>query len=826
MISSLEKPMSVASADMDGITGRDGLQNLELLHPVKESSGSVCFTAAPARERPSLFILGTRGIPAAHGGFETFAERFAVHMVTQGWDVTVYCQKAVSPGTGRDGSIDVDTWRGVRRITIAVAGSGARSTVLFDWRCIRHARRLTGVFLVLGYNTACFLPMLRNRAHAVITNMDGIEWRRAKWSFPARAWFFLNERLACFVSTALIADHPEIATHLARHGKNEKITMIPYGADRIENAPTASLQLYGLEPERFVVSIARIEPENSILELVRAFVRRQRSYSMVCVGPFDPEASRYHRRISEAASGAVLFPGAIYDKPTIAALRRHALAYVHGHTVGGTNPSLVEALGAGSAVVAHRNRFNQWTAGPDQFYFSTEDECDRVFQRLSDDADAVNRARSAAVRRYQTAFTWDGILTAYRDLCERLHRVGAAGVLAAFVGLFLVAQLRPAHAEYLLGPGDKLEITVSGSPGRHVTIDADGKISMPQVGSIGLAGLSTTAAEGAIRNRYGSPGSGEEPDVILQVQEYRPFYIDGDVAKPGAYPYHPNMTVREAVALAGGLELVGSRAGESPFFRRVELRRDYETLAIDRLRLRLRQISINAELSGQSKVNFDNVEKASVPAAIFNEFVDAERHEVAQRQDNYTAQIASMQASLNDAQENLNALTALLHLQDNGAKMEQQQVAVTRANVANGAMPQTRIAEVERYLANAQNRYGTTQAQVWTAAVNVSEMKHKLTEAEGSHKAALLREAGETKATLAKIASRIEAVAEEFAVAGGAQSGPSGDRPHISVYRKHDGAVKKRSASFDDDISAGDVVEIYMVPGDVLGLAAARSVRP
>ncbi len=283
---------------------------------------------------------------------------------TGGWNVTVYCQRDVPAGSLLDGKMDDDQWCGIRRVFITVAGGGPRSTMIFDWRCVLHARTQPGLPLILGYNTACFLLLLRWHGRTVVTNMDGIEWKRRKWSVPAKIWFFMNEVIGCMTSQVLIADHPEIHAHLKRRGVARKLVMIPYGADRIVHASPEHLKQYGLVPNGFVVSIARIEPENSTLEIVRAFSRQRRRYLLVCLGKLDPLRNSYHREVMMAAGKQVLFPGAIYDKMTIRSIRRHALAYIHGHTVGGTNPSLVEALGAGNAIVAHRNKFNLWTLVP------------------------------------------------------------------------------------------------------------------------------------------------------------------------------------------------------------------------------------------------------------------------------------------------------------------------------------------------------------------------------------------------------------------------------------------------------------------------------
>ena len=129
-------------------------------------------------------------------------------------------------------------------------------------------------------------------------------------------------------------------------------------------------------------TVCRIEPENSLLEIVRAFSSKRRNRKLVVLGKFD-QANAYHNAVRAAASDEVLFPGPIYDQAVLASLRSHVRLYCHGHTVGGTNPSLVEALGAGCPVLAQNNRFNTWVAGPDQFYFDDEASCAALFDSLA-----------------------------------------------------------------------------------------------------------------------------------------------------------------------------------------------------------------------------------------------------------------------------------------------------------------------------------------------------------------------------------------------------------------------------------------------------------
>lgn len=350
-------------------------------------------------------ILGIRGVPASHGGFETFADYFARHLVKHGWDVTVYCQEE------GDAPPYESTWEGVRRVHLSVSAKGSKGSVIFDGRAALHAAREPGLVLTLGYNTAFFNILFRLKGITNIMNMDGIEWKRAKWSKPVQLWFWLNEHIGCRVAHHLVADHPEMKKHLQRNVRESKITVSAYGAESITEADSSLLAPYQLESREFCTIIARPEPENSILEMVKAFSAKKRGVKLVVLGNFLPDVA-YHTQVKAAASEEVVFPGAIYDKLTVAALRFHSLLYLHGHTVGGTNPSLLEALGAGNAVLAHNNRFNRWVADAGARYFTTSEECAALLDRLlSDEGKTELLEMSAASRkRHEEAFQWEHIL--------------------------------------------------------------------------------------------------------------------------------------------------------------------------------------------------------------------------------------------------------------------------------------------------------------------------------------------------------------------------------------------------------------------------------
>lgn len=354
-------------------------------------------------------ILGTRGVPAAHGGFETFAEHLAPYLVERGWRVTVYCQE---DGTG---PVFEDEWRGVRRVRMPVATGGAAGTIVFDWKSTVHAAGEKGLVLTLGYNTAVFCALYRLRGLKNVINMDGVEWRRQKWGKVAKTWFWLNDWAGCWLGNHLVADHPEIKKHLSTRVAAGKVTMIPYGSDRVDGADAGLIASYGLEPGAYAILIARAEPENSILEVVRAWSRQPRGCKLVVLGKYEPDHA-YQCAVKAAASDEVVFPGAIYDKAVVQALRFHARFYVHGHQVGGTNPSLVEALGAGNAVLAHDNPYNRWVAGEGGVYFPDEDGCAQRIEALLGDAAELAQRQAASRARHAEAFTWEKVLGDYGTL--------------------------------------------------------------------------------------------------------------------------------------------------------------------------------------------------------------------------------------------------------------------------------------------------------------------------------------------------------------------------------------------------------------------------
>ena len=354
-------------------------------------------------------IIGARGVPATHGGFEVFAEQLSLHLVSKGWQVVVYCQEEGNEPPWRD------EWRGVERIHIPVRQRGPLGTIVFDWLTIRDVVRYKDLCVTCGYNTAVFCARLRLHGIQNIISMDGIDWLRSKWGIAAKTWLWLNERAACWLGNHLIADHPEIKKHLSTRVYPEKITTIVQGAEPVGQVSETPLEQWGLNSRNYFTLIARPEPENSILEIVQGFSKKPRGMKLLVLGNYNRNDA-FQRKVLDIASDEVIFAGAIYDKDVVQSLRSHCTAYFHGHQVGGTNPSLVEAMAASNAVIAHDNRFNRWVLGESGCYFSDAESLSCALEYILSKQDVLETMRAKSYQRYKEEFTWPHIL----KQCEEL----------------------------------------------------------------------------------------------------------------------------------------------------------------------------------------------------------------------------------------------------------------------------------------------------------------------------------------------------------------------------------------------------------------------
>jgi glycosyltransferase involved in cell wall biosynthesis len=364
-----------------------------------------------SRRPVRLAILGTRGIPARYGGFETFAEEISIRLVQRGIDVTVYCEAG-------EGTLPAEH-RGVRLVHVSAVRLGPLTTILFDLRCLWHARRGHDVVYMLGYGAAPFCMLPRLWGSTVWLNVDGVEWARAKWGRVARFYFKLMEAFSMWSPSRVIADAEAIRDHLlARHRSPRPISVIAYGATLVEDAPDPSpLSEWGLRPDEFFLIVCRLEPENHVLEMLRGFAASGSRRALVVVGNHRMDTP-YVRELLTVQDPRIHFVGTVYDQVKLRALRHHAFAYCHGHSVGGTNPSLLEALGCGNAVLAHDNAFNREVARDAAVYFASPEDFTKRLAALESSLEARAAMRRRAHEILRACYTWERIAEQYLELLE------------------------------------------------------------------------------------------------------------------------------------------------------------------------------------------------------------------------------------------------------------------------------------------------------------------------------------------------------------------------------------------------------------------------
>lgn len=354
-------------------------------------------------------ILGSRGIPNAYGGFEQFAQYLATGLVQRGHTVAVY-QSSAHP-------YEQPTFENVQliRINDPEPRIGTAGQFLYDLRSNRDARnRNFDVLYHLGYTSDSVWGAVwpRNTLHVV--NMDGLEWKRSKYSKKVQRFLRWAEKKAVRHAHHLIADSEGIQQYLKQtYGASS--TFIPYGAAVPAPQDEKALAPYGLTSANYNLVIARMEPENHIREIVEAHVQANTT-TLALVGsletPFGQQLAQY------ANHPKLRWLGPIFDMQALDALRQHAALYLHGHSVGGTNPSLLEAMAAGALIAAHDNPFNRAILGENAAWFTSATELAQLL--TSPWAAEHNHLREAHKQRIASDFSWNQIIDAYETLFQRL----------------------------------------------------------------------------------------------------------------------------------------------------------------------------------------------------------------------------------------------------------------------------------------------------------------------------------------------------------------------------------------------------------------------
>jgi len=364
-------------------------------------------------DRLSVAMIGTRGVPARYGGFETCVEEVGSRLVQRGVDVVVYCRPVAGAATREPAS-----HRGMRLVHLPAMHTRALETLSHTALSVVHqVARTADVAIVFNAANAPLLPVLRARGIPVITHVDGLEWRRAKWGPAGRRYYRTAESLAVRWSDALIADAVGIRDYYAQEF-GAASELIAYGAPILRDTPSDGLAGLGLEAGRYHLVVARFEPENHVEEIVEGYKRSGARLPLVVVGS-APYADAYTRRVQGAADGRVRLLGGVWDQDLLDQLYAHCLTYLHGHSVGGTNPSLLRAMGAGAPCLAYDVSFNREVLRGTGRFFRSPDDVARLLERAEDDP-AAERTRGAMARRRAMDYDWDDVARSYEALCRRV----------------------------------------------------------------------------------------------------------------------------------------------------------------------------------------------------------------------------------------------------------------------------------------------------------------------------------------------------------------------------------------------------------------------
>ena len=355
-------------------------------------------------------ILGTRGIPARYGGFETFAEELSTRLAARGHEVTVYCRERHAESI----------YRGVRLVSLPTIRHKYFETIAHTFfSTLNLLFRNEDAALYCNAANAVFTWMPRVRGIPVALNVDGLERHRKKWNRAAKAWYRMSEWLATWMPNAVVTDAEAIADYYRRRYRRES-TMIPYGAETGAVESAEILPKLGLEKRKYFLYVSRMEPENNALLVREAFERVSTPMKLALIGD-APYAADYIRRVRETKDPRVVIPGAIYGDG-YRELGSHCFAYIHATEVGGTHPALIEAMGRGALTLYLDTPENAEVASGAAIPFTHENLGDVLRNVLAMPEEERESWRARAIERVRSRYSWDAVTDAYEKLLTGLAR--------------------------------------------------------------------------------------------------------------------------------------------------------------------------------------------------------------------------------------------------------------------------------------------------------------------------------------------------------------------------------------------------------------------
>lgn len=354
----------------------------------------------------SVAIIGTRGYPSYYGGFETAVRKLAPYLVEHEWDVTVYGRSVDTPeDPNRDLRVGVVTTPGIENKSLSTLSYGLTA-------CLHAAWKKPDVALVMNVANGFWLPLLAMRGIPTVVNVDGIEWERAKWGRFAKFVFKLGARLTARFGTVLVADSKEIARRWQTEFSRSSL-FIPYGGD----AGVGRAGPDSFSHRNYVLAVARFVPENTIPEFLKAARALSSDYEVVIVGssgyggPLEDEVKEL-----VAQNTNVHWLGHVADDERLLSLWKNCGAYFHGHSVGGTNPALVQAMANGAPTVARDTVYNREVLGSEGLFCQPEaPDIEAAIRRVMESPEEKDRLQSVSLQRVQDGYTWEAVCGSYDD---------------------------------------------------------------------------------------------------------------------------------------------------------------------------------------------------------------------------------------------------------------------------------------------------------------------------------------------------------------------------------------------------------------------------
>ena len=358
-------------------------------------------------QKKTVGIIGTNGLPGKYGGWDQLVNHLTIKLSNQ-FNFLVYTSKYnAEPG--------LTTYNGAKLKIINLKANGVQS-VFYDMFSLFHACFVCDVMFICGTSGCIFLPFIKLFKKKIILNPDGLEWERKKWSKPVKWFLKISESIGIKYSDIIVSDNEKILEYILNE-YNKTSQLIEYGGDHVIKDIKLSdktRDFYKIDSNGYAFKVCRIEPENNIHIILEVF--KNNKIPLIIVGNWSYSKYGENLRIKYTSNSNILMLDAIYDQEVLDELRNNCLIYIHGHSVGGTNPSLVEAMNLGLAVVAYNVSFNKVTTEDKALYFSNSHELELHLNNIYDDKVDLDLIRNKMIEIAKRRYVWDLITEKYANL--------------------------------------------------------------------------------------------------------------------------------------------------------------------------------------------------------------------------------------------------------------------------------------------------------------------------------------------------------------------------------------------------------------------------